>query len=1037
MRRVRTGWGRLVGVMALAVAAGFVPSLAQDAQTSSDAQLLAASSDHGISTPPSRFGKLTSRRWAYGVPYERTILAPVKNPNPSPEPQPRRDHPYDVAISADGTRIYIGLLGTELRPGSEIAVYDVSKDQIVKRIPLKPPGVDGPVASSPYRLTLHPGGRYLLITNRFSNFATVVDTQTDTVAAEVALDFYCQGVAFDRDGTTAYIANRYLDQVLVADVHAEPSEFQASLRELGGLDDKAFFGTRDGPSIHATLVQRCGQRGCHSEPRGGFLAGSDPVESFLSTIPHIIPGDSSQSSLLRAVLRTRYGGYADRLPLYRSHANGTVVFNDPETDPAYKVIADWIDAAAEGPGIPVGNPRSKPKVVVLSSDGRRLFVGNTGTQDISIIDTRLRREVGAIYIQNVVNDLKIYHSDATGHDYLVVTTEGVGFGVARERDPYGGESWEPSNPAAHYTVWRDLRTGKVFPKTQQQVLGPFDAVDGTAAIKFRDIQNDLLIVDVDALEIPAQVPAGALSHVLIANRYEAHRQYVRYTSDTAESTYGDIKGDIPPDLMRVVGALPEKLALVGDRVFVTMQGSNQVQELRINPTAPDPSDYLVPVTVYPTGLQPIGIVAGPAGTPAAGRLFVANFLGGTLSVIDTAGGTSHEVIVDSSVERLPVPATNAERGEMFVHTALFSSDGDTSCFHCHYLDMGDGRPWGVSQVVGQEYLSQQDPEGQLVIGGTMTVPEMRGLFGIQPFFVEGVLSAFEPRSMIMEHAPADDFAGPNPQGDFTGIEAHYVLSGARDVQSAMDASSRTEATLEERRDEMFRQLSMRYFGKAFTLRDFQRFVGEWQIHEPRLLPNPFDQTSRSVLRGKALFQRPQVGCATCHPSPHFAKKDFPDNPQQAIAPVVTLTTRDASFTLISMNRLDYINGYLRDLEPWDIGREEQVQGQFTTFPLRGIWDRPPVFLHNGMARTLREVLATPGHPALRTFKYEPLIGGIPERPGRREVGFNMTFLPGVPAAEARLESGAGARLGTDTHGGTSHLTALDIDDLSNYLDSIE
>jgi len=416
---------------------------------------------------------------------------------------------------------------------------------------------------------------------------------------------------------------------------------------------------------------------------------------------------------------------------------------------------------------------------------------------------------------------------------------------------------------------------------------------------------------------------------------------------------------------------------------------------------------------------------------------VANFLGGTLSVIDPERGTSREVIVDPSLEQTPVPATNAERGEIFAHTALFSSDGDTSCFHCHYLDTGDGRPWGVSQVAGQEYLSPTEENGQLVIGGTMIVPQMRGLFGIQPFFLEGVISAFEPRSMIMEHAPADDFAGPTPQGDYTDIEAHYALRGTNDIQSRMDASTEFRASLEERRDEMFRRLSMDYFGKAFTLRDFQRFVGEWQIHEPRLLPNPFDPTNRSVLRGRKLFEDPQVGCVSCHPPPHFTKKDFPDNPQQAFEPVVMLTVRDGSFTLIGMNRLDSINGIRRDLEPWDVGRAEEAQGHFTTLGLRGIWDRPPVFLHNGIARTLREVVATPGHPALRRFTYEPLLGGVPERPGRREVGFNMTFLSRDDGPPIKLHRRARARIGFDTHGGSMHLTAQQIDDLVNFLNSIE
>ncbi len=984
------------------------------------------------STPPSPFGRLTSRRWAYSRPYVRENLTPVANPNPDPEPQPRRDHPFDVAISGDGSKVYVALHGNEILPGSEVAVYDVARDAVVKRISLKLPTESGPAASSPYRLTMHPGGRYLLVTSRFSNFSSVIDTRTDAVVAEVPLDFYAQGAAFDREGRTAYVTNRYLDQVFVADVEVRDGEFRATMRTMGGLDDQKYF-----EEVHPTVVRTCGASGCHDVSRGEFVASPDAAKSFISAISHVVPGSASDSRLLRSVLRTRDGGYADKVPKYLSHAGGEVVFPDPENDPDYQTIAAWINAAADGPGIPVGNSRSKPKVCVLSTDGRYLYVGNTGTQDLSIIDTRLGREVGGIYLQNVVNDVGIYHSVETGHDYLIVTTQGIGFGVARERDPYGGESWDRSNPAAHYSVWRDLETGETLPREEQEILGPFDAVDGTAAIKFRDIQNDIVFIDVTALDMPKDPPVDTLGYVLLANRYESHRGWVRYTSDTAESTYGDIKGDIPPDLMRVVGALPEKLAIVGDRLFVTMQGSNQVAEWKIDPSPDDPSNYLTPLGVYETGMQPIGIAAGPAGTPAEGKLFVSNFLGGTLSVIDLVLGTSREVVVDPSVEKIPVPATNAERGEIFAHTALFSSDGDTSCFHCHYLDMGDGRPWGVSQVVGQEYLSPRAEKGQLVIGGTMTLPQMRGLFSIQPFFLEGVLSAFEPRSMIMEHSPAEDFAAPTPQGDFRDIEAHFVMKGTSDIQSSMEASAKLQATLEERRNEMFRRISMQHFGKAFSLRDFQRFVGEWQIHEGRLLPNPFDPTNSSVLRGKKLFEHPQVGCAGCHPPPHFAKKDFPDNPQQAFEPVVTLTVRDGSFTLIGMNRLDYINGVRRDLEPWDIGRVEEVQGHVTTFPLRGLWDRPPVFLHSGIARTLREVVAVPGHPSLRRFKYEPLLGGAPERPGRQEVGFNMTFLFSEDIPRVKLHREAKARMGFDTHGGSSHLTAQQVDDLVNFLESIE
>ncbi|MBM4062824.1 MAG: hypothetical protein FJ265_17275, partial [Planctomycetes bacterium] len=967
-------------------------------------------------TPPSPFGILTSRRWAHGLPYRRESLRAVPNPHPSPEPQPRRDHPYDLVVHPDGSRVYVGLQGNEALPGSELAVYDLERDAVVRRIRLRPAGESGEPGSSPFRLAMHPDGRHLLVSNRFSNFLSVVDTRVDEVVSEIPVDFYCQGITFDRDGRTAYVTNRYLDQVFVVDFErAADGGLRGAMRVLGGLDQQVFT-----ERVHPLLQQHCGTARCHGEGQGDLLVGPDPLATFHSVLQHVTPGSSRDSRLLRAVVRTRYGGYADLDPKYQSHAAGVVVFQRPHEDPHYQRIAQWIDRGGPGPGIPVGNPRSKPRASALSSDGRWLFVGNSGTQDVGIVDLRSGREVGGIYLQNGVNDLKIYRDEARGRDFLLVTTLGIGFGTVKERAPYTGESWDRDNAGAHFSLWRDTQTMKKLPRAQQMVLGPFDAVDGTAEIKFRDLQNDLLIVDVEALDLPSRKPADRLEHLLLANEYEVHRTWVRYTSDSAEATAGDIKGDIPPELMRVVGAFPEKMAIVGDQLFVTMLCSDQVQQWRIDPGAADPCDHLVPVALFPTGHQPIGIAAGPPGTVAAGRLFVANFLGGSISILDPVAGTSREVVVDPSVLSLPVPATNAERGEMLSHTALFSSDQDTSCFHCHTGDLGDSRAWGISQVLGQEFHGKDDEAGTLIIGGTMGVPQMRNLFGIQPFFFEGVISVYEPRSMIMEHCPADDFARPTPHGDFTPIGAHYVVEGVDDVQSKMETAVDYDAANEERRDEMFRQMSMRLFGKAFKLRDFQRFVGEWQAHEVRLLPNPFDQDNPAVVRGRLLFEDPQVGCISCHPPPHFAKKDFPGLKNQAMPARVTFTVRDGSFTLMGKNREDLVNGFRRDIEPWDLGRAEDQQGLFTVFPLRGLWDRPPVFLHNGMARTLREVVASPGHPSLGLFKYEPRIGGVPERPGRREVGCNFTLVASTrEPRQVQLHLQAGARIGFDTHGGTS------------------
>ncbi len=986
---------------------------------------------------PSPFGILTSKRWSNGVEFKRESLLPVPNPNEAPEPQPGRDHPADVEFSMDGSKAYVALQGSELEPGSEIAVIDLEMGKVIKRIPLLVKGVDGDTGSSPFRIIAHPAGRHLLVINRFSNFASVIDTVSDEIVDEVALDFYMQDGVFNAAGNTLFLANRYLDQVFLVEGEGEGENYKANMNVLGGINREAFFkGTEEQKSIHRVLRQSCGTTGCHDENRGGFYAGEDAKKSLFTALQHIQPGKPMESRLVAATVTGSMGGYADMLPKFQSHAMGTVVFRDPNDENLLR-LKNWIGSAKPGPGIPAGNVRSKPISCALTTDGKYLFVGNTGTQDISIIDTELQEEVGGIYIQNIVSDLVVHHSAETGKDYLIVTTLGIGFGVTKDRDPFGGESWDTNNSASQYSVWRDPLTGLPLPREQQEILGPFDAVDGTLEIKFRDIQNDILFIDISELDIPKKAPQGGLDYILKANKYEAHKGWVRYTSDSAESTHGDVKGDIPPALMRVVGAFPDRMIISGDRLLVTMQGSNLVQEWVINPEASDPINYLMPLKTYSTGMMPKGIAKGKAGTISEDVLVVANFLGGSLSVIDRKTGLSDEIIIDPSVYRLPVPATNAERGEIMAHTSFYSSDGDTSCIHCHNQDMSDGRSWGVSQVLGQEFLTAEAQKGPIMIGGAMNVPQMRGLFAIQPFFFEGVISGYEPRSMMMEHCPADDFKEPAPQGDYTHIGAHYNMSGQDDIQSKMDTSTQYEVDMEERRDEMFRRLSREQFGKSFNLRDFQRFIGEWQVNEPRLLPNPFDQENPSIVRGKLLFEDPQVGCVSCHPAPSFTKKDFPDNPTQSMPPVVMFTVRDGSFTLLSKNREDFNNGKKRDLETWDKGRAETNQGHLTTFPLRGIWDRPPSFLHNGVARNLTEVSSTPGHPALHNYKYEPLFGGYAERPGRKEVGFNMTFVFASAENRVKLHQISESRLGFDTHGGTSHLTRQQLDDLVNYLNSIE
>ena len=145
------------------------------------------------------------------------------------------------------------------------------------------------------------------------------------------LDFYCQGLVFSQDGSRAWVANRYLDQVLVLDIEETESKLWGDVRTVGGFDDRAFYGTQDiSPAlrseleargfsslaiadaaergvggIHAILRARCGS--CHNEAAGGYLCGPDPVENFLSAVENSVGGQPFASPLLRAVISKVHG----------------------------------------------------------------------------------------------------------------------------------------------------------------------------------------------------------------------------------------------------------------------------------------------------------------------------------------------------------------------------------------------------------------------------------------------------------------------------------------------------------------------------------------------------------------------------------------------------------------------------------------------------------------------------------------------------------------------------------------------------------
>jgi DNA-binding beta-propeller fold protein YncE len=590
----------------------------------------------------------------------------------------------------------------------------------------------------------------------------------------------------------------------------------------------------------------------------------------------------SQMSPFAAVIDAARGSVVERLEV--GHYAEDLVFSPDGSrmwlsDRARDEIQLWslsAGAGSLGASLIATAPAGRnPDALALSPDGTKLYVADTGGLGLRIYDALTLVDEGFIDLNAPVFDV-----EAMG-DWMIVATLNDTNGL-------------PCSDDADYVG--------------TQGDGIFGMVtDRTCSRGFADIQNEIAFIDPSDDSIA-----------------------VRYTSDSAEVSEADREGDHPLELQRVVGALPQAIAVVSDSLaYVTMGASDELVELVLDEGR---ATHMAMPRSFATGFAPQGVAVDPEASFA----LVADELAETLSVIDLADGSRSTIAV--GITEPAFPATSAEIGELFVHSAKFSTDGDQSCAHCHPDNHTDAKGWGVAIV--------------RAFGRRATLP-MRNLFATQPLLVEGVFD----------------------EGDFS-----LEMEGISLREDFHDSSYTLQV---QRRNSFYREVSAELIGQEVTFDEMVKHVGNFLVIEPRLLPSPFDHDSHQVERGRALFSRPDVGCAACHPPPTFASAEL-------FAGVTTLGTYDLP---------------RRDLDPnISIKFLEQARdGFFNANSLRGLWDRSGALLHDGRARTVRETILTPGHACREDA----------------ERAFN------------EFDSQV------DTNGGISHLTCEQIDDLTAYLMTID
>jgi YVTN family beta-propeller protein len=349
-------------------------------------------------------------------------------------PKERYLSPLEIASSSDGRFLYV-----VCQDSDEVRVVDVPSSKVVGSIA---------VGHMPRGVAVSADGRRMFVTNAWSDNVSVIDTAALQIVQTLPTGSEPGGVVLDRDGTTLYVANRLSGDVSVLDLKSG----QETKRLLAGRgasylalspDGKWIYCThiypnagtfRSQPNSEITVIDTARQtvverKSLHNVAGAFHVALS--ADGRLGVAAQLRPKN------LIPLAHVEHGwAFGDSLTLFGEDIGGTVQIPLDELDRYYalpwgvaitpdkskiflttagsqsvtvinvshllktvrtrrKPFVNDLAASADYvlARIPVGH---NPRGVLLSSDGKRLYVANRLDDTLAVIDTSTLHVVSTI-----------------------------------------------------------------------------------------------------------------------------------------------------------------------------------------------------------------------------------------------------------------------------------------------------------------------------------------------------------------------------------------------------------------------------------------------------------------------------------------------------------------------------------------------------------------------------------------------------------------------------------------------------------------
>jgi YVTN family beta-propeller protein len=326
------------------------------------------------------FRRMVNLAAIFAVAVLAVAAKPAANPSTS-IPKERYLSPLEIASSPDGSLLYV-----ICQDSDELRVVDVPSSKVIRSIT---------VGRMPRGIALSPDGRQLYVTNAWSDTVSVIDTTALQVVQTLPTSSEPSGVVSDRDNTTLYVANRLSGDVSVIDLKSG----HETKRLLAGRGASYLALSPDGKWIYCTHIYP-NAGAFRSQPNSEITVIDTERQTVVERKPlHNVAGLfhvalSADGRLgVAAQLRPKnliplahveHGwAFGDSLTLFGADVGGTVQIPIDELDRYYAL----------------------PWGVTIAPDKSKIFLTTAGSQSVTVIDVSSLLKTVRTRRQPFVNDL--------------------------------------------------------------------------------------------------------------------------------------------------------------------------------------------------------------------------------------------------------------------------------------------------------------------------------------------------------------------------------------------------------------------------------------------------------------------------------------------------------------------------------------------------------------------------------------------------------------------------------------------------------